>query len=105
MAIADDNIPFSGSGSSGTLQTGQPFFYDFDGGVFDPDFGIPGVGNNLATWNGPTVSQFEITFNLPTGVEIDPAMVAQGQTAIALAVPPAVQRSARSLTPYRGRRN
>jgi opacity protein-like surface antigen len=80
VAIADDNIPFSGSGSSGTLQTGQQFSYDFDGGVFEPDFGIPGVANGLATWEGPTVSQFEITFNLPTGVEIDPAMVAQGQT-------------------------
>jgi opacity protein-like surface antigen len=80
LAIADDNIPFSGSGSSGTLQTGQPFAYDFDGGVFEPDFGIPGVGNGLATWNGPTVTQFEITFNLPAGVEIDPALVAQGQT-------------------------
>ena len=59
LAMADDNIPFSGSGSSGTLQTGQPFAYDFDGGVFEPDFGIPGVGNGLATWEGPTVSSFE----------------------------------------------
>jgi hypothetical protein len=79
VALAGD-IPFSGSGSSGTLQTGQPFAYDFDGGVFEPDFGIPGVGNNLATWQGPTVSQFEITFDLPAGVEIDPAMVELGQT-------------------------
>jgi hypothetical protein len=79
VAFAGD-IPFSGSGSSGTLQTGQPFAYDFDGGVFEPDFGIPGIGNGLATWQGPTVSQFEITFDLPAGVEIDPAMVELGQT-------------------------
>jgi hypothetical protein len=78
LALAGD-IDFSGSGPSGTLQTGQPFAYDFDGGVFEPDFGIPGVGAGLATWEGPTVSSFEITFNLPAGVEIDPAMVAQGQ--------------------------
>ena len=36
------SIPFSGSGSSGTLQTGQPFAYDFDNAVFEPDFGVPG---------------------------------------------------------------
>lgn len=80
LALADDNIPFSGSGSSGTLQTGQPFAYDFDGGAFQPDFGVPGIGAGLATWEGPTVGQFEITFDLPAGVEIDPAMVALGQT-------------------------
>lgn len=79
LAMADDNIPFSGSGSSGTLQTGQPFAYDFDGAAFEPDFGVPGVGAGLATWEGPTVSSFDITFNLPAGVVIDPAMVAQGQ--------------------------
>lgn len=79
LAFAGD-IPFSGSGQDGTLQTGQPFAYDFDGGVFAPDFGIPGVGAGLATWNGPTVTSFEISFNLPTGVEIDPALVALGQT-------------------------
>jgi hypothetical protein len=79
LALAGD-IPFSGSGSDGTLQTGQPFAYDFDNGVFEPDFGIPGVGNGLATWEGPTVTSFEIIFNLPAGVVIDPAMVEQGQT-------------------------
>ncbi len=79
LAFAGD-IPFSGSGSSGTLQTGQPFAFDFDGGVFAPDFGIPGVGAGLATWMGPTVSQFEITFDLPAGVFIDPTMVDIGQT-------------------------
>jgi hypothetical protein len=79
LAFAGD-IPFSGSGSSGTLQTGQPFAFDFDGGVFEPDFGIPGVGAGLGTWMGPTVSQFEITFDLPAGVFIDPTMVDIGQT-------------------------
>lgn len=79
LAFAGD-VPFSGSGSSGTLQTGQQFSYDLDGGVFAPDFGIPGVGGGLGIWNGPTVSSFEISFNLPTGIEIDPALVAAGQT-------------------------
>ena len=79
LAFAGD-IPFSGSGDSGTLQTGQPFFYNFDGGVYAPDFGIPGVGNNLAIWNGPTVGQFTIIFDLPSGVEIDPTLVEIGQT-------------------------
>jgi hypothetical protein len=74
------NIPFSGSGTSGSLQTGQPFAYDFDGGVFEPDFGVPGVGAGTATWSGPTVDSFEISFNLPNGVIIDPAMVQLGQT-------------------------
>jgi hypothetical protein len=79
LALAGD-IPFSGSGSTGTLQTGQPFAYDFDGGVFAPDFGIPGVGAGTATWNCPTITSFEIIFSLPTGVEIDPALVEIGQT-------------------------
>ena len=79
LAFAGD-IPFSGSGDSGTLQTGQPFFYNFDGGMFAPDFGIPGVGNGLAIWNGPTVGQFTITFDLPAGVVIDPTLVEIGQT-------------------------
>lgn len=80
LAAFAGDIPFSGSGSNGTLQTGQQFSYDFDNGVFEPDFGIPGVGSGLATWNGPTVTSFEITFNLPSGIEIDPAMVQIGQT-------------------------
>lgn len=79
LAFAGD-VPFSGSGSSGTLQTGQPFAYDLDGGIFAPDFGIPGVGGGLGIWYGPTVTSFEITFNLPAGIEIDPALVAAGQT-------------------------
>jgi PEP-CTERM motif len=79
LAVAGD-IPFSGSGDSGTLQTGQAFFYNFDGAPFAPDFGIPGVGNGLAIWNGPTVSQFTIIFDLPSGVVIDPTLVDLGQT-------------------------
>lgn len=74
------SIPFSGSGSSGTIQTGQPFAYDFDGGVVEPDWGIPGIGAGIATWNGPTVDAFQITFDLPPGVVIDPAMVSLGQS-------------------------
>jgi hypothetical protein len=78
LALADD-VPFSGSGSSGTLQTGQEFSYDFDGAQFAPDFGIPGIGNGLGIWFGPTVTSFQISFDLPDGIEIDPALVAQGQ--------------------------
>jgi hypothetical protein len=74
------NIPFSGSGTSGTLQTGQPFAYDFDGGIFEPDWGVPGVGGGTGTWAGGPVGSFEISFNLPAGIEIDPAMVTLGQT-------------------------
>jgi hypothetical protein len=80
VAAFAGSIPFSGSGSSGTIQTGQPFAYDFDNGVFEPDWGMPGVGGGTAIWNGGTVGSFEITFDLPAGVVIDPAMVAQGQT-------------------------
>ncbi len=79
LAFAGD-IPFSGSGMSGTLQTGQPFYYNYDGGMFAPDFGIPGVGNGLATWNGPTITTFTIIFDLPGGVVIDPTLVQIGQT-------------------------
>jgi len=71
-----DNIPFSGSGSSGTIQTGQPFLYGFDTEFV---WGLPGDGHGLTTWNGPLVGSFDITFNLPDGVVIDPAMVTIGQ--------------------------
>jgi hypothetical protein len=74
------SIPFSGSGANGTIQTGQPFAYNFDNGVFEPDWGIPGVGGGTAIWNGPNVGSFEITFNLPSGIVIDPAQVLVGQT-------------------------
>jgi hypothetical protein len=74
------NIPFSGSGTSGTLQTGQPFAYDFDNGIFEPDWGVPGVGNGTGIWTGGTVGAFEVSFNLPDGVMIDPNMVQIGQT-------------------------
>jgi PEP-CTERM motif len=79
LAFAGE-VPFSGSGDSGTLQTGQDFFYNFDGGMPAPNFGIPGVGNGLAIWNGPTVTSFSIIFDLPSGVVIDPTLVQIGQT-------------------------
>ena len=72
MTAAAGSIPFNGSGSSGTLAPGQPFAYDYDHAVFEPDWGIPGVGGTLSTWNGPTVDQFTITFDLPNGISIDP---------------------------------
>ncbi len=70
-SIAGD-IPFSGSGSSGTVNPGQPFSYDFSGNLPEPNWGIPGVGGTLATWNGPTVDEFTITFDLGAGISIDP---------------------------------
>jgi hypothetical protein len=72
MAAVAGNIPFSGSGSSGVVNPGQPFAYNSDGGVFEPDWGIPGVNNGLSDWNGPTVSQFTITFDLTPGIAVDP---------------------------------
>ena len=72
MAAVAGNIPFSGSGSSGTINPGQPFSYNFDGAAFEPDWGVPGVGATLATWSGPTIDQFTITFDLAAGIAIDP---------------------------------
>lgn len=69
-AVAGD-ISFSGSGSSGTIAPGQPFSYNYDHAVVEPDWGVPGVGATLATWNGPTIGQFTITFSLPAGISID----------------------------------
>lgn len=65
-------IPFSGSGSSGVVSPGQPFAYNFDGGVFEPDWGIPGVANGVSDWNGPTIDQFAITFDPAVGISLDP---------------------------------
>lgn len=72
------SIPFSGSGSSGTLQTGQPFAYDGDGGMPIPNWGVPGVLQGTAVWNGPTVNDFLVTFSLPAGIILDPNQVILG---------------------------
>ncbi len=68
-AAVAGSIPFSGSGSSGTINPGQPFSYSGDGGA---DWGVPGVDGGLAVWTGPTVDQFTITFDLTGGISIDP---------------------------------
>jgi hypothetical protein len=70
MTAVAGEIPFGGSGSSGVVNPGQPFASD--GGVFEPDWGIPAVGDGLSDWNGPTVSQFTDTLNLAPGIAIDP---------------------------------
>jgi len=75
------SIPFSGSGGSGNIQTGQSFAYDADGGTFAADWGIPGVNLGTAIWTGPTISEFMVTFALPAGVIIDPAQVIIGNNA------------------------
>jgi hypothetical protein len=72
IAAMAGSIPFSGSGPSGTVAPGQPFSYDFAGASPEPNWGIPGVGATLATWSGPTIDQFTITFDLGPGIEIDP---------------------------------
>lgn len=72
MAAVAGVIPFSGSGSSGTINPGQPFSYNFDGAVFEPDWGVPGVNGGVSVWSGPTIDQFTITFDLPSGISIDP---------------------------------
>ncbi len=72
VAAMAGSIPFSGSGSSGTIDPGQPFSYDFAGALSEANWGVPGVGAGLATWNGPTVDQFTITFDLAPGISIDP---------------------------------
>ena len=63
------SISFTGSGTSGTIDPGQPFAYDSDG---LPDWGVPGVSGGLATWSGPPVDGFTINFDLPQGISIDP---------------------------------
>ena len=77
-ASAGSSIPFSGSGSSGTIQTGQSFAYNGDGGMPIPNWGIPGVNLGTAIWNGPTVNDFLVTFNLPMGTILDPNQVILG---------------------------
>ncbi len=72
MTAVAGAIPFSGSGSSGTINPGQPFSYDFDGAIFEPNWGVPGVGAALSLWSGPTIDQFTITFDLGAGIAIDP---------------------------------
>ncbi len=76
-----DSFQFSGSGLNGFLQTGQAFAYNGDGGVLEPDWGIPGLNLGTDFWTGPTVSQFMVTFNLPAGIIIDPAQVLVGNGA------------------------
>jgi PEP-CTERM motif len=72
MAAVAGSIQFNGSGSSGSIDPGQPFSYNFDGTSPEPNWGVPGVGGTLTTWSGPTIDQFTINFDLPTGITIDP---------------------------------
>jgi hypothetical protein len=73
-AFAD--IPFSGSGASGTMAPGVSWTYGCEYGYPD-NWGSPGVGCGTIAWPGDvTVTDFEITFDLPSGVSIDPASLA-----------------------------
>jgi PEP-CTERM motif len=79
MTAFADNISFSGSGDNGTLAPGVPFSYDSFGSVPEGNWGIPGVGDGDVPWPGSvTISEFDITFALPSGTAIDPAEVAIG---------------------------
>jgi len=72
-------ITFSGSGSSGVLNPGQPWEVTPNSQTVDPGFrgvsvwGTPGLGFGDDVWTGsPGVVGFTITFlNLPAGVTID----------------------------------
>src|SRR5262245_41414561 len=71
-------IPFSGSGSSGTIAPGE-FWSINDLGTFS--FGSPGVGAGILPWPGPPtpgdITDFTITFTgLPAGVTINPTSLA-----------------------------
>jgi hypothetical protein len=71
-------IPFSDSGTSGTIAPGESWSVD-DFGTFS--WGSPGVGEGVLPWPGPPTPQditdFTITFTgLPTGVTIDPTSLA-----------------------------
>ena len=49
---AKADIPFSGSGSSGTLSSAagsEPWYFNYEASGSVPDWGIPGVGNTLTT--------------------------------------------------------
>ena len=71
-------IPFSGSGTSGTIAPGEPWAINAFGTM---SWGSPGVGLGILAWPGPPTPQditdFTITFRgLPAGVTIDPASLA-----------------------------
>ena len=71
MAAVADDVPSGGSGSSGVVSQGQTSYYDLDGAVFEPDWGIPGVGNALAG-GGSTLDQHTMTFDRAAGIAVDP---------------------------------
>jgi hypothetical protein len=76
LSASASTIPFSGSGHSGQMAPGQPWIYDAFRTIADPgdSWGSPGAGKGFDQWNEATpVTGFEITFDLPTAVSIDPA--------------------------------
>jgi hypothetical protein len=69
MAGATIVIPFSGSGSSGTIAPGEAWTINQ---LSTFNWGSPGVGLGFETWNGSIdVEDFTITFlRLPAGVQL-----------------------------------
>src|SRR5580698_5906587 len=74
LSASAETISFGGSGTTGTLPTGEPWAIIADPSQRDvPTWGIPGLGLGNATYGGPdALIEFSITFtNLPVGITID----------------------------------
>jgi len=68
MAGATIVIPFSGSGSSGTIAPGEAWTINQ---LSTFNWGTPGVGQGFETWNGTIpIEDFTITFAFTNGVQI-----------------------------------
>lgn len=71
-------IPFSGSGTSGSIGPGETWRYSppTSRQTDEYSWGIPGAGAGSTEWlMTQPVNSFEITFDLPKGVDIDPTLV------------------------------
>jgi hypothetical protein len=89
IASATIVIPFSGSGSSGTIAPGEPWIIN-QLGTFN--WGTPGIGLSFGTWNGSiAVEDFTITFTSftngqqITNLETGPTCGTGSQTVLCLA--------------------
>jgi len=74
LSASAETLLFSGSGSSGTLPTGEAWAIIADPTLRDvPTWGVPGLGQGNASYGGPdALIEFSVTFtNLPVGITID----------------------------------
>lgn len=83
VAAFAGSYPFAGAGPFGvTAPCGNSWLYNADGATLEPDWGIPGVGAGTLAWcKSTTITDFEITFDLPPGTVIDPAQILVGNGA------------------------